>query len=193
MPNSRQVAARALAKCQANDPYFPNVGDAMVLAWSEHLERHGILDYELVEAAVFKMYDEHDSGFRPLPKDLVAAARSIRKTVTEDETEREKNLRIAANEERLGLSMDQRTFPSGVPSEAELLAITGSDERRRAIEQFVGHMAGRAERLPQVDTRRETVAEKVARIRAESPPQPLGPTDEPKVAEDGAQPQESAL
>jgi hypothetical protein len=76
--NPHQTAARALAKCAAYDPWFPQPNRATVEAWAEQIEL-----YELHEADVLngvtKMYADNGSGFRPLPKDLVDAARAIRR------------------------------------------------------------------------------------------------------------------
>lgn len=110
--NYAQLGAIALAKCAAYDPYLPEPTAAQAGAWGELLERYRIDDQRLVLDAVAKMYAEHNSGFRPLPKDLVDAARAIRR---EEDAKR------------------------GPSEDYEALCDAKSGERRRAIESFVGH------------------------------------------------------
>ena len=109
--NYPQLGAIALAKCAAYDPYLPEPTAAQASAWGEQLERYRINDQQLVLDAVTKMYQEHNSGFRPLPKDLVDAARAIRR------------------------ERDARRGPS---QEYEALCDAKSGDRRRQIEAFAG-------------------------------------------------------
>lgn len=78
MNDYKQIAALALAKCAAYDPWFPKASQATVDAWAE-----AISEYELalpdVLAGVKLAYRENGSGFKPLPKDIVQAARAARK------------------------------------------------------------------------------------------------------------------
>jgi hypothetical protein len=74
----RRIAAMALAKCAAYDPWFPNPSDAIVESWSEQIERYK-LGIDDVLKGVAKMYASNGSGFRPLPKDLTDAARAVRR------------------------------------------------------------------------------------------------------------------
>jgi hypothetical protein len=78
MIDYKQVAALALAKCAAYDPWFPKASQAIVDSWAEQVEKYK-LELPDVLAGVTKMYSENGSGFRPLPKDLIDAARSIRR------------------------------------------------------------------------------------------------------------------
>ena len=77
MTDWKRIAALALAKCASYDPWFPKASEALVTSWAEQIARHE-LDPADVLAGVTKMYADNGSGFRPLPKDLTDAARSIR-------------------------------------------------------------------------------------------------------------------
>lgn len=99
----RAIAAHALAKCAANDPWFPQPNRATVEAWAEHIE-HWQLGLDDVLTAVTKMYADNASPFRPLPKDLIAAARSVRSIRTESETPAERE----AREDRRDAALESR-------------------------------------------------------------------------------------
>jgi hypothetical protein len=101
----RQTAALALAKCAAYDPWFPKASQAIVESWSEQLERHK-LELADVLAGVAKMYSENGSGFRPLPKDLTDASRSVRRDRTERESEDDRR----AREDRRDAELDRRAL-----------------------------------------------------------------------------------
>ncbi len=98
--NYRQTATQALAKCAAYDPWFPQPNRATVEAWAEQIA-HWKLDAADVLKGVAKMYADNGSGFRPLPKDLVDAARAIRRERTESETPAEREAREDARDAQL--------------------------------------------------------------------------------------------
>lgn len=77
-PNYHQIAAVALAKCAAYDPWFPKASQAIVDSWAEQIKHYKLGPADVL-AGVKKMYSEHGSGFRPLPKDLTDAARAERR------------------------------------------------------------------------------------------------------------------
>jgi hypothetical protein len=76
-PEYLALAGACLALCAAHDPFFPKPEPLMTQTWARHIERHRITRAD-AEAAVYRMYDQNGTGFRPLPKDLTDAARSIR-------------------------------------------------------------------------------------------------------------------
>jgi hypothetical protein len=84
MSDYHQTAANALAKCAAYDPWFPQPNRATVDAWAE-----AICEYKLGESDVLDgvkiAYRNNGSGFRPLPHDIVQAARQVRRERTERE------------------------------------------------------------------------------------------------------------
>lgn len=96
-------AARALAKCAAYDPWFPQPNRLTVGAWAEQIDRWK-LDLPDILAGVVKMYADNGSGFRPLPKDLVDAARAIRA----DRTQRESAAEREAREDRHDAELERR-------------------------------------------------------------------------------------
>lgn len=116
MSNFKQIAALALAKCAAYDPWFPKASQAIVDSWSEQVERWN-LDLPDVLAGVAKMYADNGSGFRPLPKDLTDAARAVRRERTESESTAERqareDARDAALDARALASIRNRTGESG--------------------------------------------------------------------------------
>lgn len=196
MSSPRNVAAKALAKCAAYDPWFPKPDPMAVDAWAEQMDRYDVTMEEAL-AGVTRMYDENGSGFKPLPRDLIRAIRAERNS--RPETQVEIDARNLANDQRLGLETDWARDLS----DAE---IATAHERRSAIEQFVGGFgmlpiappeAPQFPRDPQptpaIRAVAESVAEQVARVRASAPPVWHSDlTDPTKVSEDGAQPQEGA-
>jgi hypothetical protein len=103
MTDYHQIAALALAKCAAYDPWFPKASQAIVDSWSEQIERYEIGKDDAL-AGVAKMYADNGSGFRPLPKDLVDAARAIRR----DRAERESDAARRAREDQRDAALENR-------------------------------------------------------------------------------------
>lgn len=71
----KQTAALVLAKCAANDPWFPNGGEAIVSAWGEVFSKSGLGRQDLLDG-VARAYTQAASGFKPLPADIVRHARA---------------------------------------------------------------------------------------------------------------------
>lgn len=72
-------AARAvLAMCAAHDPWFPQPSEATILAWAQQIGRTGFTRGQLV-AGVVDVYAVRESGFHPLPADVINAARAVRR------------------------------------------------------------------------------------------------------------------
>lgn len=94
--NYPQIAALVLTKCAAYDAYLTAPTEETCLAWAEQFELYDI-DQDDALRAVTKVYSEHGSGYRPLPKDITDAARAIRK----ERTERESSAQREAREDRL--------------------------------------------------------------------------------------------
>ncbi len=92
-----QIAAQALARCAANDPWFPQPNRATVSAWAEQIA-YWKLNAQDVVNGVRKMYADNGSGFRPLPKDLIEAARAVRRERTESEKPHEREAREDARD-----------------------------------------------------------------------------------------------
>lgn len=65
-----------LAKCAANDPWFPQPSEPLILAWAEQFGIANLAVEDLL-AGVTAVYAHHGSGFRPLPADIIGAARGI--------------------------------------------------------------------------------------------------------------------
>ncbi|WP_374023910.1 hypothetical protein [Mycobacterium sp. HNNTM2301] len=127
MTDYHQTAARALAKCAAYDPWFPQPNRATVDAWAEAIE-----EYKLGEADVLKgvkiAYRDNGAGFRPLPRDVIQAARQVRRDRAEAESDAEREAREdrhdqaleARNRARLGDVVEQIghrvSMPAPTPS-----------------------------------------------------------------------------
>ena len=105
MTNAIDIAAQALAKCAAYDPWFPQPNRATVAAWAEQIN-HWKLNLPDVLAGVAKMYADNGHGFRPLPKDLIDAARAIRA----DRTQRESAAEREAREDRRDAELEHRNI-----------------------------------------------------------------------------------
>lgn len=105
--NYPQMAALVLAKCAAYDPYLTEPTEETARAWAEQFELYRLKLPDLM-AAVTKVYSQHGSGYRPLPKDLTDAARAIR----QDRTERESDADREARQARRDAELDARTLQS---------------------------------------------------------------------------------
>jgi hypothetical protein len=77
MTDYTRVAAAVLAKCASKDPFFPKPSPALAMGWGEEFQSWNLTVDDLLEG-VTKAYHDHGNGFRPLPKDIVDAARAIR-------------------------------------------------------------------------------------------------------------------
>lgn len=115
MTDYKQIAALALAKCAAYDPWFPKASQAIVDSWSEHLAICKLDRVEDVLAGVTKAYLEHGNGFKPLPKDISDAARAVRR-------------------ERRERDPDYERMAAICDAKAELDEVT--TQRRQAISEF---------------------------------------------------------
>jgi hypothetical protein len=72
------VAAAVLAKCASKDPFFPKPSAALALGWGEEFACWNLTTEQLI-AGVTRAYRDNGAGFRPLPKDIVDAARTVRR------------------------------------------------------------------------------------------------------------------
>lgn len=75
MTDDEQTAAMVLAKCAANDPWFPAGGEAIILAWSEVFAASKLTREDLL-AGVARAYRLSPDGFRPLPASIVSHAKA---------------------------------------------------------------------------------------------------------------------
>lgn len=103
MTDYHQTAARALALCAAHDPWFPQPNRATVEAWAGQIALYGLEEPDVLEG-VRLAYRDNGSGFRPLPKDIVQAARQVRA----ERTQRESAAERAAREDRQDAALEQR-------------------------------------------------------------------------------------
>lgn len=103
MSDYHQTAARALAKCAAYDPWFPQPNRATVEAWAEQIAEYKLSDADVLEGVKIA-YRDNGSGFRPLPRDIVQAARAIRR----DRAEQEPTAEREAREDRRDAALEAR-------------------------------------------------------------------------------------
>jgi hypothetical protein len=75
--NYQQIAAAVYQRCNHFDPYLPPLSPDLARAWGALFEKHRHSEADLL-AGVETVYDEHGSGYRPLPADIIAATRRIR-------------------------------------------------------------------------------------------------------------------
>lgn len=102
-----ETAADALAFCAAHDPWFPQPNRATVEAWAGQIALYQLDKPDVLEG-VKLAYRDNGSGFRPLPKDIVQAARQVRAERTQRESAAEREARedrrdaaLEANRKRL--------------------------------------------------------------------------------------------
>lgn len=76
--NYAQIAAVVYQACNAYDPYLPPLSEELARAWGKQFEKFK-LSADLLLRGVDRVYEEHGSGYRPLPKDISDAARAIRR------------------------------------------------------------------------------------------------------------------
>ncbi|ULE32178.1 hypothetical protein [Mycobacterium sp. IDR2000157661] len=101
----QQTAAKALAKCAANDPWFPQPNRATVAAWAEQIAVYRLNEADVL-AGVTMAYrdngtDRTGERFRPLPRDIVQAAIAIRRDRIDRETTAERQAREDRADARL--------------------------------------------------------------------------------------------
>ncbi len=75
--NWPQIAAAVYQACIGYDQYLPKLNADVARAWGRVFAFYGLSAEDLL-AGVDKLYREKSSGFRPLPGDIAASARSIR-------------------------------------------------------------------------------------------------------------------
>ena len=92
MTNYAQIAAAVYQRCNHFDPYLPALSADLARAWGALFEKHRFNERDLL-AAVDAVYGERGSGFRPLPADIITAARAIRRDRTERESLAERRAR----------------------------------------------------------------------------------------------------
>jgi hypothetical protein len=78
MTDWNRVAAAVLAKCASKDPFFPKPSAALAIGWGEEFAKWNLTVDQLI-AGVARAYHDHGNGFRPLPKDIIDAARVERR------------------------------------------------------------------------------------------------------------------
>lgn len=71
------AARLVLAKCSAIDPWFPQPSESTMLGWAQQFGLVNLDTQDLLDA-VTSVYANATSGFKPLPADVVNAARVAR-------------------------------------------------------------------------------------------------------------------
>lgn len=70
-----EISTAVLAKCAANDPWFPAGGDGITIAWAEVFAASKLAREDLL-AGVARAYRLAPDGFRPLPASIVTHAKA---------------------------------------------------------------------------------------------------------------------
>lgn len=168
-PEYIQLASACLALCAAHDPFFPKPEPLMTQAWARHLQRHRIAPAD-AQAAVYRMYDQNGNGFRPLPKDLIDAARTVRREADERTGPTDEYRRLC--DLKAGDAPDMRALPPATAeARAEALAKAAAAIGQSHDVDTRATFSGA--RRPKHADSQETIAAKVARIRAAAPPAPI--------------------
>lgn len=121
--NYAQIAAIVYQACNAFDPYMPTLSPEMAKAWGRQFEKHRLTP-DLLLKAVDKIYDEHGSGYRPLPKDITDAARAIRQA---------EDAKTGPTPEYQQLCESKGEDTQYLANQRRLAAIVGSVAERKAI------------------------------------------------------------
>lgn len=108
MTDYTRIAAAVLAKCATKDPFFPKPSPALAMGWAEEFECWNLTVDDLL-AGVTKAYRDNGNGFRPLPKDIVDAARAIRRDRSDRESDEERAKRDAINDRKALDNIRRRT------------------------------------------------------------------------------------
>ncbi|WP_280465649.1 hypothetical protein [Nocardia brasiliensis] len=74
--HDKETAGLVLAKCAANDRWFPHPAESTILAWAEVLGVSGYTRQELLDA-VTHAYANSDDEFRPKPAAIVRHAQAV--------------------------------------------------------------------------------------------------------------------
>jgi hypothetical protein len=77
-PNPEASARKVLAKITSYDQWFAKPGVSIVAAWAKQIAATNLTDDELLDG-VDEVYRVKEGGFRPLPADVLNAARRLRK------------------------------------------------------------------------------------------------------------------
>lgn len=120
MTDYRQTAALALAKCAAYDPWFPKPNQATVEAWSEAIAEYQLDTTDILDGVKIA-YRDNGNGFKPLPRDIVQAARQIRRERAERETtaqrqDRENAIDAKAEHRRQAIQQFINTTTKEIPA-----------------------------------------------------------------------------
>lgn len=151
--NYAQIAAAVYQRCNHFDPYLPALTPDLARAWGALFAKHKLNEADLI-AAVEVVYDENGRGYRPLPADIVKAARAIRRD----------------RYERSDLdSAERREHEAVCDAKAAEVAPEVAEARRQAIAGF----AFRPKQLTEAESRRRLVE----RQRRAAPPQPMPETE----------------
>lgn len=76
------IAGLVYQRCNHFDPYMPQLHPDMASAWGRVFAAYN-LGPDALFAGVDAVYAENGSGYRPLPKDIAAAARRVRRAAVE--------------------------------------------------------------------------------------------------------------
>ena len=110
------AAKAALAKCAANDPWFPQPAEATILAWAEQFVIPN-LPLDVLLEAVTQVYAGCSSGFKPLPGDIIKAGRAIRAERGQRESDAEREARQARMDSRMVQTVAELAGDLSIPDE----------------------------------------------------------------------------
>lgn len=116
-PNAhyRDIAAQAFAECASHDMWFPKANPGATTALARHIQRWKLELPDVIDG-VRKMYADNGSGFRPLPKDIIDAARAIRRERAEREDRDQRNARADRIDAKLQARIDAVAAQKAIPN-----------------------------------------------------------------------------
>jgi hypothetical protein len=98
--NYPEIAAAVYQSCNHFDPYLPPLSADLARAWGKLFAKHALDERDLL-AGVEAVYDQHGNGYRPMPADIISAARAIRRERAEREDEQTRQAREDAHDAAL--------------------------------------------------------------------------------------------
>jgi hypothetical protein len=117
--NHEQIAAGVYQRCNHFDPYLPPLSADLARAWGSLFAKHRLNQDDLL-AAVDTVYETHGNGYRPMPADIITAAKTLR----QDRFQRQPLDDIEAHNDRLVPLVAELAEAAAIPNETRTVFST---------------------------------------------------------------------
>jgi hypothetical protein len=122
--NHEQIAAGIYQRCNHFDPYLPPLSADLARAWGSLFAKHRLNQDDLL-AAVDTVYETHGGGYRPMPADIISAAKTLR----QDRFQRQPLDDIEAHNDRLAPLVAELAEAASIPDETPHDVVWGPTPR----------------------------------------------------------------